>query len=75
MNPLHLNAHPSQQDLALCAGGELPPYRRWIVRYHLHRCVRCEESVQQFESVSAEIKRAPEAEAVAGVPERDKRRE
>ena len=67
MNPLNPRAHPSQQDLALCAGGELPRYRQWIVRYHLRQCARCEEDVQQFERVCAAIKRAPEAEGVAGI--------
>jgi hypothetical protein len=67
MNPLNPNAHPLQQDLVLHAGGELPRYRQWMVRYHLRQCARCEESVQQFERVSAAIKRAPDAEAIAGI--------
>lgn len=40
--------HPSEQDLALFAGGELGPLSRWRIERHLETCAACERSVADF---------------------------
>lgn len=40
--------HPSEQDLALFAGGELGPLSRWRIERHLETCSRCEKDVADF---------------------------
>ncbi len=40
--------HPSEFDLALLAGGELPPWTRWRLTSHLRRCPSCQAAVEGF---------------------------
>lgn len=40
--------HPSEADLALFAGGELPWWRRWLVARHRDRCERCRHEAAAF---------------------------
>jgi hypothetical protein len=42
--------HPSEENLALFAGGELNLLRRWRIGAHVVRCAACQESVEQFTS-------------------------
>jgi anti-sigma factor RsiW len=45
--------HPKQATLALHAGGDLGPLRRWTTARHLARCARCREEVAEFDEMRA----------------------
>ncbi len=47
--------HPERAELALAAGGDLPFWRRWIVRWHLRGCGRCRSEVEEFGAVRREL--------------------
>jgi len=40
--------HPSEADLALYAGGDLPLAARWRVAWHLRHCPACRREVEGF---------------------------
>jgi len=40
--------HPNQAALALHAGGDLGPFRRWLMARHLARCAACREEVAGY---------------------------
>jgi len=40
--------HPNQATLALHAGGDLGPIRRWLTARHLARCADCREEVAGY---------------------------
>jgi hypothetical protein len=40
--------HPNQATLALQAGGDLGPFRRWLTARHLARCPACREEVAGY---------------------------
>ena len=40
--------HPNQATLALHAGGDLGPFRRWLTARHLARCAACREEVAGY---------------------------
>jgi len=40
--------HPNQATLALHAGGDLGPFRRWLTARHLARCSKCREEVAGY---------------------------
>lgn len=40
--------HPNQATLALHAGGDLGPFRRWLTARHLIRCATCREEVAGY---------------------------
>lgn len=40
--------HPNQATLALHAGGDLGPFRRWLILRHLERCAACREEVAGY---------------------------
>jgi len=40
--------HPNQATLALHAGGDLGPLRRWMTARHLARCAECREEVTGY---------------------------
>jgi len=40
--------HPNQATLALHAGGDLGPFRRWLTARHLARCTYCREEVAGY---------------------------
>jgi anti-sigma factor RsiW len=40
--------HPNQATLALHAGGDLGPFRRWLTARHLAQCVTCSEEVAGY---------------------------
>lgn len=56
--------HPSEEQLALFAGGELSLLERWIVQRHVSGCAACEAIVQDYRDVSLvlreELNRMPE---------------
>jgi anti-sigma factor ChrR (cupin superfamily) len=43
--------HPSQATLALHAGGDLQPLRRWLTARHLARCADCREEVAGYDEM------------------------
>ena len=43
--------HPNEATLALHAGGDLGPVRRWITTRHLATCAQCREEVASFEEM------------------------
>lgn len=40
--------HPNQATLALHAGGDLAPFRRWLTARHLAHCATCREEVAGY---------------------------
>jgi anti-sigma factor RsiW len=40
--------HPNQATLALHAGGDLGPFRRWIAARHLAHCAACREEFARY---------------------------
>jgi hypothetical protein len=40
--------HPNQATLALHAGGDLGPFKRWLTARHLARCAECREEVAGY---------------------------
>lgn len=47
--------HPSERDLALFAGGELGPLRRWRIERHLQSCAACKAETAAYFHLSAEL--------------------
>lgn len=43
--------HPNQATLALHAGGDLGPFRRWMTARHLAHCTPCREEIAGFEEM------------------------
>ena len=43
--------HPNQATLALHAGGDLGPFRRWMTARHLAHCAPCREEIAGFEEM------------------------
>jgi anti-sigma factor RsiW len=43
--------HPNQATLALHAGGDLGPFRRWITARHLAHCAPCRHEVARYDEV------------------------
>ena len=43
--------HPNQATLALHAGGDLGPFRRWLTARHLANCAPCREEVAGFDEM------------------------
>lgn len=55
--------HPTESDLALYAGNDLPRWARLRVDWHLRTCGKCQQEVTEFSSLRAEtIRTAPEPE-------------
>lgn len=48
--------HPSAEQLALFAGGDLPLFEGLAVRWHLRTCAACRFEVQEFRSASDEAR-------------------
>jgi hypothetical protein len=40
--------HPNQATLALHAGGDLGPFKRWLTARHLARCAECRDEVAGY---------------------------
>ena len=47
--------HPSEEDMALFAGGELGPLARWRIERHLETCSACKAAVTDFFHLREEI--------------------
>ena len=45
--------HPKQATLALHAGGDLGPFRRWLTARHLTHCATCREEIAGFDEMRA----------------------
>jgi anti-sigma factor RsiW len=45
--------HPNQATLALHAGGDLGPFRRWTTARHLAHCEACREEMARFDEMRA----------------------
>ena len=43
--------HPNEATLALHAGGDLGPVRRWLTTRHLTSCAQCREEVASFDEM------------------------
>jgi hypothetical protein len=56
--------HPSEDKLALYAGGDLGPLERWRVRRHVDGCALCRTETAQFENAGNVL-----ADEAAQVPE------
>jgi len=50
--------HPSEADLALLAGGDLPFWQRWRLGRHLAACPRCREEIRTFREASGWLREA-----------------
>jgi hypothetical protein len=48
--------HPTDSELALYAGGDLPAVEKWRVQYHLHVCDSCRGEVDGFRAASLDLK-------------------
>ncbi len=48
--------HPSIENLALYAGGELPWWTRWTMQRHVKGCAQCQQEVAYFGDVTAEVR-------------------
>jgi anti-sigma factor ChrR (cupin superfamily) len=57
--------HPSEETLALHAGGDLGPIARWRAERHLRQCELCQEEVAAFQGVRRMVS---ELSAVPEVP-------
>jgi len=60
--------HPSEASLALFAGGELGPFRKWRIERHVAACADCGREVSEFSALRSEIA------AADGTPELDWKR-
>src|SRR4051794_20186892 len=56
--------HPSEADLALYAGGDLPFIRSWRLGRHIQKCAACSEELASFRTVVADL-----AEGVDATPD------
>jgi anti-sigma factor RsiW len=52
--------HPNQAILALHAGGDLGPFRRWTTARHLAHCQACREGVARFDEMREQLPRLAE---------------
>jgi hypothetical protein len=57
--------HPTEENLALFAGGDLGVLERWKAARHVSGCERCQEAVARFEAVRAS---AAELDELPGLP-------
>lgn len=48
-------SHPSEQDLALFAGGELGPLSRWRIERHLESCAACKTEAADYFHLSDKL--------------------
>jgi hypothetical protein len=48
--------HPSEQDLALLAGGDLRGLKGWLARQHVASCASCQTALGDFEASRAEAR-------------------
>ncbi len=64
MNGLHEQRHPRLEDLALASRGDLPFHRSWRVNWHVRHCAFCERELEQYQAVSARIKRQAATEGL-----------
>jgi hypothetical protein len=55
--------HPTDSELALYAGGDLPALERWRVQYHVHHCDSCRGEVEGFRTAVLELRNT-----TAGLP-------
>ena len=51
-----MSKHPSEANLALLAGGELGPWRRWSVARHVAGCAECQLEVAEFSSQREQVR-------------------
>ena len=58
--------HPCIENLALCAGGELPWLTRLTMRRHVNGCAQCQKEVALFKETAVAV-RAETGEMPAGV--------
>jgi hypothetical protein len=49
--------HPSENDLALLAGGEAGRVRRFLLDRHVRHCEDCQDKVIEFEELRAELRK------------------
>ncbi|MFN0104488.1 MAG: hypothetical protein ACKV2U_20675 [Bryobacteraceae bacterium] len=47
--------HPSIENLALYAGGELPWWTRWTVRRHVNACTQCQAEIALFQEAAGAV--------------------
>ncbi|MBV9469504.1 MAG: zf-HC2 domain-containing protein, partial [Abitibacteriaceae bacterium] len=57
------NCDTYRDDLIAYRDGELPPLRRWLVRWHLAHCAACREELMIMEQISEKI-RSSESETL-----------
>lgn len=43
--------HPSEQQIALYAGGDLRGWEQWQVRFHVERCAECRSEVEAYRTL------------------------
>ena len=49
-----MRKHPSEANLALYAGGDLPGWRRWSIERHIAACHECRRNVSDFSALRTE---------------------
>jgi len=57
--------HPNQATLALHAGGDLGPWRRWLTARHLARCAACRAEVAGYDEMRAILPELAELPEIA----------
>lgn len=60
------SSHPSEQVLALYAGGDLPRMTRLRLRRHISGCDACNARVHAFQSAKSELKHEAQSETLTG---------
>jgi hypothetical protein len=57
--------HPSEENLALLASGDLGVFDRWTTARHVSRCERCQAEVARFEQLRATVPELGELPGIA----------
>ena len=60
-----MSRHPSEASLALLAGGELSPWRRWGVARHVGGCEQCRREVAEFSGMREEVRATADSPEVS----------
>lgn len=50
--------HPVESDLALLAGGEAGPTRRFLLEHHVRACESCQAKVAEYQALRADLQEA-----------------
>jgi anti-sigma factor RsiW len=60
-----MRKHPSEANLALYAGGDLPGWRRWSIERHIAACHECRGNIADFSALRTEARSLTEVPEMA----------